>query len=170
MEKTPVTRIAIVGAESTGKSTLAHYLAKELNSNLVPEYAREYCDKLQAPPTLEDVKLIAQKQIEQYDNASATTIFDAPLVTSIIWLYDKFNRIDLNLHNHFLSQEFDFILLCEPDIPWVYDPQRTDAHRRHEIHQLYKHYLISNNKNYHLISGSEDKRIESVIMICKPLH
>jgi HTH-type transcriptional regulator, transcriptional repressor of NAD biosynthesis genes len=41
-------RISIVGAESTGTTTLARELAAHYNTVWVPEYGREYCENLQA--------------------------------------------------------------------------------------------------------------------------
>jgi nicotinamide riboside kinase len=39
-------KVGIIGPESTGKSTLARYLAHRYNGVLVPEYARDYMEKL----------------------------------------------------------------------------------------------------------------------------
>ena len=39
-------RVGIIGPESTGKSTLATYLAERYDAGLVPEYAREYMESL----------------------------------------------------------------------------------------------------------------------------
>src|ERR1700712_1396154 len=49
-----VLKIAIVGPESTGKSTMSAYLAKHYHTIWVPEFARGYCEKLTAPPTWQD--------------------------------------------------------------------------------------------------------------------
>jgi HTH-type transcriptional regulator, transcriptional repressor of NAD biosynthesis genes len=40
-----VQRVVLIGAESTGKSTLAARLAAELSAPLVPEYGRTYCEQ-----------------------------------------------------------------------------------------------------------------------------
>jgi hypothetical protein len=42
-------KIAIVGPESTGKSTLARQLASHFNTLWVPEFARKYIDQLNRP-------------------------------------------------------------------------------------------------------------------------
>ena len=47
-------KVAVVGPESTGKSTMANYLAKELGTVCVPEYARFYCKNLNNQYTLQD--------------------------------------------------------------------------------------------------------------------
>ena len=41
-EHTEIIKIAFVGPESTGKTTLASQLAEEFNTNWIPEFARDY--------------------------------------------------------------------------------------------------------------------------------
>src|SRR5690606_17704223 len=47
-------KIAVVGPESTGKSTMAQYLAEKLQTVCVPEYSRYYCQGLNNQYTLQD--------------------------------------------------------------------------------------------------------------------
>lgn len=47
-------KIAVVGPESTGKSTMAQFLAKEFKTVCVPEYSRYYCQGLNNKYTLQD--------------------------------------------------------------------------------------------------------------------
>ena len=61
-------KVGIIGPESSGKSTLARYLAKRYNGIYVPEYARRYVEQLNRPYTQADVELIAHHQIEQISN------------------------------------------------------------------------------------------------------
>ena len=56
-------KIAIVGPESTGKSTLAAELASYFQAQWVKEYAREYIDKLERPYQKADLKVIAAGQL-----------------------------------------------------------------------------------------------------------
>src|ERR1700709_574991 len=51
---TDIIKIAVVGPESTGKSTMSAYLAEHYNTVWVSEYARGYCEKLTEPPTWQD--------------------------------------------------------------------------------------------------------------------
>lgn len=155
--------VNIIGAESTGKSTLSNRLSVDYDFILVDEYAREYCNNLDDKPTRLDVKKIATKQLEEYDFSSKlkkSIVFDTSLITSIIWLYDKFNVVDLAFHKAFLNQRFDLTLLCYPDIPWVADNLREDSDRQLEIHEMYKNYMDKNLKKYVLVEGEESKRLE----------
>ena len=61
-----IKRILITGPESTGKSDLSEYLARHFSGSFIPEYAREYIEKLQRPYRYEDVVTIAEKQLSEY--------------------------------------------------------------------------------------------------------
>jgi nicotinamide riboside kinase len=54
-------KIAIIGPESTGKSTLANQLSNELSFPLVPEFAREYLKNLNREYKYSDLSEIAQR-------------------------------------------------------------------------------------------------------------
>ncbi len=52
--------ITIVGAESSGKTTLAVYLAGQLGCDWLPEYSREYLSLLNRPYEFDDLESIAR--------------------------------------------------------------------------------------------------------------
>lgn len=56
--------ITIVGAENSGKTSLAMYLASYFGCVWVPEFARAYLPSLEQPYTLEDLEKIALGQLE----------------------------------------------------------------------------------------------------------
>jgi len=60
--------ITIVGAESSGKTTLAMALAEHFQSPWIPEYAREYLMALDRPYNSEDLEVIAVRQLEIIHN------------------------------------------------------------------------------------------------------
>ena len=67
MEKknTSALRIALIGPESTAKSTLSEKLAKHYHTLWVPEYSRIYLKELKRNYTLDDILLIAKEQFKQ---------------------------------------------------------------------------------------------------------
>ncbi|HMP28751.1 MAG TPA: ATP-binding protein [Saprospiraceae bacterium] len=156
-------KVNVIGAESTGKSTLCTYLAEEFGLTLIPEYARDYCSTIGRKIGVEDVIHIGNQQIQQYNNSILNVehdrfIFDTSIITSMIWLNDKFRTANLSFHDFFLKERFNVTLLCFPDIGWEEDILREDKGRQLEIHEQYIHYLDSNNKKYHLILGQGQKR------------
>ena len=83
-------RIGIIGPESSGKSTLARYLAKRYNGTYIQEYAREYVEKKGSlEVSYDELCEMARHQIEEMDAASHSSseilFFDTELiVTSVV--------------------------------------------------------------------------------------
>lgn len=162
-------KICILGAESTGKTTLAMQLQKKIGAVLIEEYARSYCEKLDRKPNKEDVYHIARQQIKEFQNyeniQEADVIFDAGLLTSIVWLEDKFNEENELLLKSWEQQIFEFIFLCAPDIEWEYDVLREDEYRRQELHETYKVYLQQTKKPYFVLRGKKNHRLKKALQI-----
>ena len=97
MEKT-VKKIAILGAESTGKSTLCEQLAKHYNTVYVPEYARTYFEEKDIKKySLDELVLIASHQLdlerEMEEKATHFLFCDTTLITIKIWALNQFNKV-----------------------------------------------------------------------------
>lgn len=63
--------ITIVGAESSGKTTLAAKLAEYFSCPWVPEFAREYLEGLGRPYNERDLGIIAARQLEEINKQLA---------------------------------------------------------------------------------------------------
>ena len=89
MIKEAIKKIAVVGPESTGKSTISAQLAAHYNTVWVPEYAREYCAALTAPCTWQDEINMFRGQIELekriLPQANKILICDTTFITVKIW-------------------------------------------------------------------------------------
>src|SRR6516225_9891759 len=73
---TPGFVIALLGAESTGKTTLAAELATALQApgrrvGIVAEYLREFCERHGRTPRRDEQHGIAQEQTRRIDQAAA---------------------------------------------------------------------------------------------------
>ena len=163
-------KIAILGPESTGKSTLAKSLAEHFNAAWVPEYAREYVEKLTHHYTFEDVCTIAHKQIEfenQYNNElkPGYVFFDTDLIITKVWLEYCFNKVPEFLIQQLNKNIFDFYILCTPDLPWEPDPVREHGHDREFFFNWYKKEIEQTGKPYAIISGVGDNRIKNAINV-----
>ena len=99
MEKTishQLIKIAIVGPESTGKSTLAAAIAQTFNTLWVKEFAREYCEQLNNDCTLADELAIFHGQLKAEEkciedlmalgNSPAILISDTTILNVKVWL------------------------------------------------------------------------------------
>lgn len=165
MEKTPPFKIAVLGAESSGKTTLSALIAQEIGARLIDEYARTYCDKLTRKPELSDVLHIAGKQLLEYQSATVSggkTVFDTTLHTSLIWLEDKFQYENHWMHYLASLMSFDLILVCAPDFPWEFDPLREDPHRRDLLNEKLEGLLKKLGTDFISLKGDLDVRLLTV--------
>lgn len=158
-------KIGILGAESTGKSTLAKQLAEHFSGIYIKEYAREYVEALNHPYTERDVEIIARRQIEelseQYD--ADYVFFDTELIITKVWFQDKYGTVPEWLEEAMLTLRPDFCLLLMPDLRFVDDPVRENPHRREYLTRLYESELTQYSIPYTCISGYGDKRLQYAI-------
>src|SRR5204863_7277646 len=84
-----VRRLAIVGAESTGKTTLAQALAAQFSTVCVPEFARDYLSARGGQCRPADMPVIAAGQARLEDeyarHANRLLVCDTDLLTTQLW-------------------------------------------------------------------------------------
>lgn len=158
-------RIGILGAESSGKSTLAVALAECMGGTCIEEYAREYIGALHRPYRYEDVEHIACKQIEQLrDNYPTRLVFyDTELIITKVWFLHKYGRCPVFLIEALGRYRLDFCLLCAPDLPFEHDPLRENPHLRHYFFDWYKRELEQLHIPYAVIDGVGELRTHAAI-------
>ena len=121
-------RILILGPESTGKSTLAEDLANHFGEPWVPEFAREYLEKLGRPYEFEDLAEIGKGQVFQEDQlaqkANKFLFCDTDLRVIHIWSEHRFGKTDPWVLEEIQRRTYDLILLTDTDLPWEPDPLR----------------------------------------------
>jgi NadR type nicotinamide-nucleotide adenylyltransferase len=162
-----VQRIAILGAESSGKSTLAAALAKRYGTLWVPEYLREFVETNARVPFESDQYRIARTQREREDAAAARAsrfLFcdTTPLMTA---LYSKvyWNRVDVQLAALDRKHDYAFTLVAAPDGPWVPDGlQRESEAVRQRVHAQVIATLEERAIPYLLVEGSLPQRVRQV--------
>src|SRR4026208_1230742 len=74
MEQKPLIKVAVIGPESTGKSTLCELLAQHYNTQWCPEFAREYLLTHGTDYTYNDLLYIAKGQIAMEDEYIQSTV------------------------------------------------------------------------------------------------
>ena len=160
-----IIKIAVVGPESTGKSTMSAYLAKHYNTVWVPEYARSYCEKLTAPPTWQDEINMFYGQIalekEYIPLAGNILICDTTFITVKIWSDHTFGSTPQEVLDELPKHLYDLYLLLNIDLPWEDDPLRDFPHMREHFMEVWYAELKELNANYTLISGTGPGRYES---------
>jgi NadR type nicotinamide-nucleotide adenylyltransferase len=138
---TKVRRIAILGAESTGKSTLTAALAAQWQGAWVPEYLREFVDTQARVPFEDDQLEIACIQLAREDaqaarcNGGLLFCDTTPLMTAV-YSQIYWGRVPAALDA--LARQHDYVLtfVAAPDGPWIPDGiQRESAAVRLKVHE-----------------------------------
>ena len=152
-------KVGIIGPESTGKSTLAKYLAKRYKGVYVPEYARTYVEQKGTKEiSYEELCEIARHQIEEMETMSrqpsAISFFDTELIVTKVWFEYAFGQVPKWLEENIHRYPMDVYLLTYPDLPWVPDPARyngSDAMRK-ELFDRYEAEIQALNIPYYIIT------------------
>lgn len=162
-------KIAITGPESTGKSFIAQGLAANYNTHWVPEFAREYIDKLDRPYTESDLVSICKGQIAIEKNYSSRTnrflFCDTEMLVIKIWSMHRFGRVHPSILAACNDQHYDLYLLMDIDLPWQYDPLREHPDKRKFFFDWYKRELDDKNASYRIVRGTGTERIKNAINI-----
>ncbi len=172
-------RIAIVGAESTGKTALAQALAQRLAAltglrcTWVGEHLRAWCDAQGRTPRPDEQAGIAAQQQALIDQAAAShdvVVCDTtPLMTAVYsdWIFQ-----DRSLQAEAVVQQrrCHITLLTALDIAWQADGlQRDGPQVRVPVDSLVRQLLIQHALPWALVAGQGGARLESAVDAVAPL-
>ncbi len=165
-----IKKIAIVGPESTGKSTISIALAKHYNVPWVPEYARYYCSSLTADCTLQDEINMYHGQLALEESVLAMTeasfiICDTTFLTVKIWSDEMFGETPQIVLDGLKQKPYDFYLLLDIDLPWQEDPLRDFPHMREHFMQVWQKELKTLKANYIIVNGIENRLQNAITAI-----
>lgn len=165
-----IKKIAIVGPESTGKSTISQQLAKYYAVPWVPEYARYYCAALTKPCTLQDEVNMFHGQVALEDSflATAETDFilcDTTFVTVKIWSDAMFGQTPEVVLDALVERHYDFYILLDIDLPWADDPLRDFPDQREHFMKVWHQELQNLGANYVVVGGIENRLQNAIAAI-----
>lgn len=161
----PPLKVAIVGPESSGKTTLSTRLAEVLRKQcrvaLVEEYAREYYRERPYRPTADDVLAIARGQCAAERAAGEVDILlcDSTVLTCLVWSEVGFGRVAPELERLWRPDDYALTLLARPDIPWAPDPLRSHPEERDDLLERYRRYLAPTGGRCVEIFGEAAQRL-----------
>jgi len=158
-------KIAIVGPESTGKSTMGKFLANEFHSICIPEYARYYCKDLNNTYTLQDELNMFHGQLALedaiIDNTAHEIYFcDTTILTVKIWSDHLFQTTPAIVLEEIKKRKYDYYLLMDINLPWEHDPLRDFPNDRPHFMKIWEQELKSLDTPYAIISGIGAQRLE----------
>lgn len=172
-------RVALVGAECTGKTQLAEQLAPRLARDTglrvawVPEHLRQWCDRVGRTPLAHEQASILRAQHERIEAAAAThdiVVCDTTALMTAVYSRFIFGDRTLEQRATALQQRMAMTLLMAIDLPWVADGhQRDGAHVREPVDEMLRELLIGHRLPWAVVSGQGPARLESAVDALAPL-
>ncbi|OQW86042.1 MAG: hypothetical protein BWK72_19170 [Rhodoferax ferrireducens] len=168
-----VERIALIGAESTGKSTLGFWLSQQLETQFAGEYGRELWEQKHGQLSFDDLLLIGQRQVEREmrlaETANRFLICDTTPLTTLFYSLNYFQMADPRL-TRLACRRYDHVILLLPDFPMVQDGTRQDEAFRLQQHHWYVRELVERNLEYLDVSGSIAARQQQLLEMFPLMH
>jgi nicotinamide riboside kinase len=165
-----VEKVVFVGAESTGKSTLAEYLAREFDTVFVPEIGRFVWEEKKGRLDVGDYVDIAVKhraaEAEAAARAKRYLFVDTSALTTLLLGY-CFGHIqdapdELLRYADDCKQRYAHHFVCADDIPFEQDGVRESEDWRTRIQQLVLEDLQARGIAYTVVRGTVEERAEQV--------
>ena len=129
--KGDIKRVVLIGAESTGKTTLAEGLAAHYETVWAPEYLREFVERKGALPEPSDTRLIAQGHLAQEEaltpQAHRVLFLDTDLISTCVYHRYYFGPCPPWLERLSAQRSADLYLLTDTDIPGPPTPANATA-------------------------------------------
>jgi nicotinamide riboside kinase len=174
------TVIAVLGAESTGKTTLAEALAGRLRDETglrvtwVPEWLREWCAREGRTPRRDEQAAIANEQHRRIDVAAEghdVVLCDTTALMTAVYSRHVFgdaslDRAAVELHRRRVALS----LLTALDLPWVADGlQRDGEHVREPVDAALRALLQAHGLPFVPVGGLGAARLEAAVDAVAPL-
>jgi NadR type nicotinamide-nucleotide adenylyltransferase len=164
-------RVCLIGPECTGKTTIAARLAERYGTVWVPEYAREYAERVARPLTADDADPIAKGQLALEDGYIAEAhrlgarllILDTDLVSTYVYARHYYAAAPPWLLSTARTRLANHYLLFDPDTPFTPDAVRDPAADRAAIHVAMATTLDALNVHYTRVGGGWEGRWEGVV-------
>ena len=172
-------KIAIVGAESTGKSALAVALADALADATglrvvaVAEWLRLWCEREGRTPRREEQHAIALETQARIEAAAAThdvVVCDTTALMTAVYSDLLFADRSLDAMAVAHQRSMALTLLTALDLPWVADAhQRDGPHVRGPVDDRVRALLIDHALPWALVAGTGPARLQAALDAVAPL-
>jgi NadR type nicotinamide-nucleotide adenylyltransferase len=171
-------RVVVLGAESTGKSTLAEALGHELSTVWVPEHGRWYWEGRRHLAdqtwTTDEFRRIAaaQRRLEEDLARKATRgllVADTDALVTAVWHERYLGEPDPVLDEMASTTPPDLYLICDDEIPWSQDGTRESKADRRWMQEAMTERANASGAAVAHISGAPAARLERAVEAIRPL-
>jgi nicotinamide riboside kinase len=171
--------IAVLGAESTGKTSLAQGLSAHLSQTTdlrctwVPEWLRQWCADQGRTPQAHEQAAIARTQHQHIEAAARghdIVVADTTALMTAVYSLQIFGDESLREPALALHRRTDLTLLMALDLPWVPDGhQRDGPHVREPVDATVQQWLRQAGLPFARVHGAGQARLASAWQACEPL-
>lgn len=162
----PALRVCLLGAESTGKTTLATALAARFDTLWNPEYGRPYTEigrDPDAPWTSLELTHIAQMQCWYEDflagYASGVLFCDTDAFTTAVF-HEAYLGEPATAFPELVARRYDGYIVCGLDVPFAHDGIREFEAIRERMHERYVEHARASGAPWLLVEGDESGRLD----------
>lgn len=169
-------RVALVGPESTGKSTLARALAARFDAYVVPEHA-----ETMIAAGVSDPRALVERDFEDFARgrrASEETLAsfggellfcDSDALTTRLYAERLLGSCPSWIAREAATSAYDLTLLSSPDVPWEDDVHRVDRDGRDAFFAQMEAALRASGRPTVVLSGDWRTRENAAIEACRAL-
>ena len=162
-------RVVIVGAESTGTTTLSMDLAEALHTEWVPEYGRRFTEEHGAAHkwVSDDFDVIARRQASDEDAAARRSgpilVCDTDALATAVWHERYMGSRSLTVEALAADRRRDLYVLTSDDIPFIQDGMRDGEHVRGWMTARFREVLEAASTPWVEVRGSRRERLAAVV-------
>jgi HTH-type transcriptional regulator, transcriptional repressor of NAD biosynthesis genes len=161
----PAKRVCLLGAESTGKTTLAAELADAFGTLVNPEYGRPYTEvgrDRDAPWTSAEFTHIARIHCWYEDflagYAHRVLFCDTDAFTTALF-HEVYLGTPATGFEDLVAREYDLFVVCGLDVPWRGDGIREFERQRQWMHDAYVERARDSGHPWVLVEGGREVRL-----------
>lgn len=165
-------RVCVVGAESTGTTTLSRALAAHFGTAWAPEYGRMYSEGKQragegAEWRSEEFVHIAKAQSSLEDRLAESSnglmVADTDAFATSIWHERYMGARSPEVEAIAKARRCDLYIVTGDEIPFVQDGLRDGEHVRHGMHRRFVERLTEEGKPFIVVRGSPEERLAAAV-------